>query len=60
MLYEVITHANMATFEGLRVARREGHRPGGRGPRGGGGRDRDGGGKKDGGGEAHVPDFLKD
>ncbi|MBX7526140.1 polyribonucleotide nucleotidyltransferase [Qipengyuania vesicularis] len=29
---------------------------GGRGPR----RDRDGGGKKDGGGEAHVPDFLKD
>ncbi|MBX7541158.1 polyribonucleotide nucleotidyltransferase [Qipengyuania sphaerica] len=29
---------------------------GGRGPR----RDRDGGGNKDGGGEAHVPDFLKD
>ena len=47
---------------------------GDRGPRGGGGgrggdrrggrggprRDRDGGGDKDGGGEAHVPDFLKD
>ena len=47
---------------------------GDRGPRGGGGgrggdrrggrggprRDRDGGGNKDGGGEAHVPDFLKD
>ena len=29
---------------------------GGRGPR----RDRDGGGNRDGGGEAHVPDFLKD
>jgi len=47
---------------------------GDRGPRGGGGgrggdrrggrggprRDRDGGGNKEGGGEAHVPDFLKD
>ncbi|WP_417322864.1 polyribonucleotide nucleotidyltransferase [Erythrobacter aureus] len=31
-----------------------------RGGRGGPRRDRDGGGKKDGGGEAHVPDFLKD
>jgi polyribonucleotide nucleotidyltransferase len=31
-----------------------------RGGRGGPRRDRDGGGDKDGGGEAHVPDFLKD
>ena len=31
-----------------------------RGGRGGPRRDRDGGGNKDGGGEAHVPDFLKD
>ena len=37
-----------------------GDRRGGRGGRGGPRRDRDGGGKKDGGGEAHVPDFLKD
>ena len=57
-----------------RGPRRDGGDRGDRGPRGGGGgrggdrrggrggprRDRDGGGNKDGGGEAHVPDFLKD
>ncbi len=39
---------------------RGGDRRGGRGGPRGGGRDRDGGGNKDGGGEAHMPDFLKD